>query len=65
MEENVKDFLVETGYSETFGARPLKREIERQLENIISQELISGNLKNSNKIKAILTEKNEITIIKG
>lgn len=63
IEENVKDFLAETGYSETFGARPLKREIERQLENFISQELISGKIRKNSKIKAVLKDKKEINII--
>jgi ATP-dependent Clp protease ATP-binding subunit ClpC len=63
VEDNVKDFLAECGYSDTFGARPLKREIEKQLENIISQELISGKIKDNSKIKAVLSEKNKIIIV--
>ncbi len=64
VEDNVKDFLVENGYSETFGARPLKREIEKRLENVISQELISGKIGKSSRIKAVLGDNNDIKIIK-
>jgi ATP-dependent Clp protease ATP-binding subunit ClpC len=63
VEEEVMDFLAQNGYSETFGARPLKREIEKQLENTISQGVISGEIKKNSSIKAVLSDKNEIKII--
>ena len=65
VDDNVKDFLVESSYSETFGARPLKREIERRLENVISQEFIAGKISRNSKIKAVLSDNNEVKIIKS
>ncbi|MBN1699266.1 MAG: AAA family ATPase [Spirochaetales bacterium] len=44
VEEAVQDYLAKSGYSETFGARPLKREIERVVENPISHKIISGEI---------------------
>jgi ATP-dependent Clp protease ATP-binding subunit ClpC len=42
------DYLVNNGYSEEYGARPLKRLIQKEIENklsemIISDEIVSGN----------------------
>ena len=38
-----KDFLANVGYDPAFGARPLKRAIQRNLENPLAQELLSGH----------------------
>jgi ATP-dependent Clp protease ATP-binding subunit ClpA len=39
-----KDKLAKDGFSEIYGARPLKRLIEDQIENTISMKIISGEL---------------------
>ncbi len=36
------DLLVEIGYDEVYGARPLKRAIQRELENPLAQEILRG-----------------------
>ena len=38
-----KDLLVEEGFDPVYGARPLKRAIQRTLENPLAQELLAGN----------------------
>jgi ATP-dependent Clp protease ATP-binding subunit ClpB len=38
-----KDWLAQLGYDVTFGARPLKRVIQKYLVNPLSQELLAGN----------------------
>jgi ATP-dependent Clp protease ATP-binding subunit ClpB len=40
IEEGVKDFLLELGYNVTYGARPLKRTIQKYLINPLSAELL-------------------------
>jgi ATP-dependent Clp protease ATP-binding subunit ClpB len=37
-----KDFLAEVGYDPVFGARPLKRAIQRHLENPLAEDILSG-----------------------
>ena len=37
-----KDWLGEVGYDPTFGARPLKRAIQRNLENRLAEDLLAG-----------------------
>jgi len=37
-------YLVKTGYSEEYGARPLRRLIQKEIENVISSKLIAGEI---------------------
>ncbi|MEE9500175.1 MAG: AAA family ATPase, partial [Candidatus Omnitrophota bacterium] len=46
-----KDFLIEKGFDRIFGARPLKRIIQRFLEDPLAQEIISGKLKGGGNLK--------------
>ncbi len=40
--EAAKIFLVESGYDPAYGARPLKRAIQRQIEDPLALELLEG-----------------------
>ncbi len=40
--KNAKQFLVSTGYNPLFGARPLKRAIQRQIEDPLAMEILEG-----------------------
>jgi ATP-dependent Clp protease ATP-binding subunit ClpB len=40
--EEAKDFLGNAGYDPAYGARPLKRAIQRHLENPLAQEILAG-----------------------
>ena len=46
-----KEFLIEKGFDPVFGARPLKRTIQRFVEDPLAEEIIGGKLKNKKKIK--------------
>jgi len=41
--ESAKHFLVESGYNRSFGARPLKRAIQKSLEDPLAVKLLSGD----------------------
>ncbi|MDR1190172.1 MAG: ATP-dependent Clp protease ATP-binding subunit [Verrucomicrobiales bacterium] len=43
-------FLIDKGYEPTYGARPLRRAIERYLEDPLAEELIRGDLKSDSTI---------------
>jgi len=43
--EEVKELLTKEGYDSNFGARPLRRTIERLIENPISEKLLAGEFK--------------------
>src|SRR5205809_2644523 len=44
LDDKAKDFLVEKGYDPTFGARPMRRAVERFLEDPLAEEILRGNL---------------------
>ena len=46
-----KDYLAKEGYSETYGARPLRRVIQRKVEDVLAEEILSGNYKAHDKLK--------------
>ena len=48
----VTRLLAEAGYDEKFGARPLRRAIQRQVEDALSEEIISGRLKLGDSVQA-------------
>jgi ATP-dependent Clp protease ATP-binding subunit ClpC len=50
--ENAKDFLVEQGYDEKFGARPLKRAIQKYLEDPFAEEIINAKIEEGDLLKA-------------
>ena len=43
--DGAKDFLIEQGYDEKFGARPLRRAVEQHLEDPLAEALLRGDLK--------------------
>ena len=46
-----KEFLIDKGYSTEFGARPLRRAIERYIEDPLSENILRGVFKDKNVIK--------------
>ncbi|MBU6428205.1 MAG: ATP-dependent Clp protease ATP-binding subunit [Cyanobacteria bacterium REEB65] len=52
----VKDKLVEEGYSSTYGARPLRRAIQRLIEDPLAEELLGGTLSKTGVIEAFLED---------
>jgi ATP-dependent Clp protease ATP-binding subunit ClpC len=46
-----KERLMEIGYEPALGARPLRRAVQREIEDKISEQILQGELKNSSHIK--------------
>jgi ATP-dependent Clp protease ATP-binding subunit ClpC len=51
--QEAKDFLIEKGFDPIFGARPLKRTIQRFLEDLLASEIISKRFKEGSHIKVL------------
>ncbi len=45
LDESAQEFLIEKGYDPTYGARPMRRAVERYLEDPMAEELLRGNIK--------------------
>jgi ATP-dependent Clp protease ATP-binding subunit ClpC len=50
LDEKAKDFLVGKGYDPQYGARPMRRAVERFLEDPLAEELLKGNLHDGDPI---------------
>lgn len=50
VEESAKDFLAEKGYDAKYGARPLRRTIQNQIEDKLSEEILEGRAKAGDKV---------------
>ena len=46
----VKEKLATDGYDPVYGARPLRREVESQIENLLAHQLIAGELKRGDRV---------------
>ena len=44
LDDKAKDFLVDKGYDPQYGARPMRRSVERFLEDPLAEEILRGNL---------------------
>ena len=58
-----KDYIVEKGYDANYGARPLKRAIQKYLEDPMAEEIIKNNLTEGDEIEVDYDkEKEEIVV---
>ncbi len=57
------DLIINKGYDENYGARPLKRAIQRNVEDMLSEEIISGRINRGDSI-TIYAEDNKIGYVK-
>lgn len=48
--EEAKQFVAEEGYDPQFGARPLKRAIQRNIEDLVAEAIISGKFKTGDNL---------------
>lgn len=56
--DGAKSFLIEKGYDEKYGARPLKRAIESNFEDVLAELILSGDIKPGEPIKVDLKDSN-------
>jgi ATP-dependent Clp protease ATP-binding subunit ClpC len=56
---SAKEFLVEKGFDDKFGARPLKRAIQKYVEDPLAEEILRGSFKEGTKIIAKHVEEAE------
>ena len=63
LEESARDFIVEKGYDSQFGARPLKRAIQKYVEDPLAEHIISSSLTEGDSINLTYdTELKEIQV---
>ncbi len=63
IDDKAKNYLIEKGYDPKNGARPLRRKIEDEVESLLSEEIISENLKKGD-IPVLKLEKGKLKLVK-
>ena len=56
MEEKGREWLAETGYDPLYGARPLKRVVQRELQNVLATQLLEGRIAEGDTVHISATE---------
>ena len=51
LSDKARDYLAENGYDPSYGARPLKRLIQRELETALGRKLLSGEIRDNSRVK--------------
>jgi ATP-dependent Clp protease ATP-binding subunit ClpB len=51
LDDKAKKWLAEKGYDPVYGARPLKRVIQKELQNKLAVQILSGEISDGSKIK--------------
>ena len=59
--DEAKEFIAENGFDPIYGARPLKRFIQRSLETKLARAIIAGDIRENQEVK-IMVEHNEISL---
>jgi ATP-dependent Clp protease ATP-binding subunit ClpC len=65
LSDKAKFWLVKEGYDPVYGARPLRRAIERYVENPLSSKLLGGEFKEGDMVKVDLGDKGLTFTLKG
>ena len=56
VDDEVKAWLIKEGYEPLYGARPMRRTIQRAIGDPLSEEMIKGRFKESRKIRVVLRD---------
>jgi len=63
MSQDVKDWLLERYYKPAYGARPMRRAIQKEIENPLSEEILKGKFRGSNKIRVVLEAETPVFLV--
>ena len=62
--DDVINWIVEEGYDINFGARPLKRTIQDDIETMVSRAIVSDEIRKKDSFEIIVNKDNELEIAK-
>ena len=60
LSSDVKDKLVKDGYSQAYGARPMRRTLQKLIEDALAEEILAGKFKEGDKIRATAVPKDQV-----
>ncbi|MBI4691588.1 MAG: ATP-dependent Clp protease ATP-binding subunit [Nitrospirae bacterium] len=62
VDDAVKDWIVKKYYQPNYGARPMRRAVQKEIEDPLSEELLKGRFKGVNKIRVVLEAETPVFI---
>ena len=62
--KKAKDYIVDKGWDSQFGARPLKRAIQKYVEDILAEEMIKTKIKAGDMINIDYDKKKDMIVVK-
>lgn len=65
VDDKLKNHLIEVGYDQEYGARPLKRAIQKWIDDYVTEHIIEKNLKEGSVLNLTYDEVNDITKIES
>jgi ATP-dependent Clp protease ATP-binding subunit ClpA len=54
--DDAKEFLVEAGYDPRLGARPMRRVVQRAVENTVAKQMLSGSVEPGSVVEITLDQ---------
>jgi ATP-dependent Clp protease ATP-binding subunit ClpB len=60
LSDSAREHLVKVGYDPAFGARPLKRAIQREVETPLARKIVAGEIRDGQKV--LVTERNHALV---
>ena len=64
LSNKAKDYIADKGFDKKYGARPLKRAIQKYIEDALAEEIVNSKLTEGDTISMDLDEKNKNLTIK-
>ena len=65
LDEGAREHLAQAGYDPVYGARPLKRAIQQQVENPLAQRILNGDFVPGDTIRVTKTADGGLEFVKG
>jgi ATP-dependent Clp protease ATP-binding subunit ClpC len=63
LSDKAKEFIADKGFDKKYGARPLNRAIQKYIEDVLAEQIVSGNVKPGDEVTMDLNEKGNELII--
>ncbi|MCI4625224.1 MAG: ATP-dependent Clp protease ATP-binding subunit [Candidatus Magnetoovum sp. WYHC-5] len=54
--DEVKEYIMQKYYQPVYGARPMRRAVQKEIEDILSEDILRGMFKDAQKIKVIIRD---------
>lgn len=56
LDESARNYIIDKGYDSKYGARPLRRAIQNEIEDKLAEKILEGTVKTGNKVKVTLKD---------